>query len=82
MILLLAVGSEAGVYAYWHLGQAHQTSFKVYACGYLVISLPSIDCPVGMSALTLGLMSSGITEVEAECTFVLVNKTPEVNLKS
>lgn len=35
-----------------------------------------------MSALTLGLTSSGITEVEAECTFVLVSQTPEVNLKS
>lgn len=35
-----------------------------------------------MSALTLGLTSSGVTEVEAECTFVLVSETPEVNLKS
>lgn len=24
-ILLLSIGSKAGVYAHWHLGQAHQT---------------------------------------------------------
>lgn len=81
-ILLLSGRSEAGVYPCWHLGQAHQTLFKAYACGYLVITLPSIDCPAGMSALTLGLMSSGIAEVEAEQAFVLVSATPGVSPKS
>lgn len=70
------------MYPCWHLGQAHQTSFKAYACGYLVITLSSIDCPAGTSALTLGLMSSGVAEVEAERAFVLVSATPEVSLKS
>lgn len=43
----MSLGSEAGVYAHWHLGQAHQTSFKVGACGYSVMSRPSTDRPVG-----------------------------------
>lgn len=80
--LLWSVGSEAGLCACWHLGQAHQTPFGARACGYSVMSLPSIDCPAGSSALTLRLLGSGITEVEAECSFVLVSETPEVNLKS
>lgn len=41
-----------------------------------------VDSPAGLSASTLGLTSSGTTEVEAECTFVLVSEVPEVNLKS
>lgn len=80
MILLLSAISEATVYAEWHLGQAHQASFKVYASGDSLIALSSIDCPVGASALTLGLMSSGAAE--AECAFVLLTQTPGVELRS
>lgn len=60
----------------------HQTHCGARAGGYSVMSLPSIDCPAGSTALTSGLPGSGITEVEAACTFVLVSETPEVNLKS
>lgn len=63
----MSLGSGAGVYAHWHLGQAHQTSFKVGACGCSA-------CP--------GWVLWHRGTARAQCVLLLVSGTPQVNLKS